>query len=61
MSHTRGLCCPSELEVKIDVGSTRLGRRTSVRDALNGSVDEGGSSSVRVQINDVNSVALRGM
>jgi hypothetical protein len=61
MSHTRGLCCPGELGVKFDVGGRRRGQHTSVRDALNSSVNEGGSRSIRVQINDVYSVALGGV
>jgi len=50
---------PNELEVEIDLAGG--GRHTSVCNALNGSVDEGGSSSIWIQIDDVNPVALRGM
>jgi hypothetical protein len=48
-----------KLEVEIDLDGG--GWHTSVCNALNGSVDEGGSSSVWIQIDNVNSVALRGM
>jgi hypothetical protein len=61
MSRTRGLCCPSEREVKFNGGGRGWGQHTSVRDALNSSINEGGSGSVRVQINDIHSVPLRGM
>jgi hypothetical protein len=59
MSRTEGLYCPNELEVEIDLAGG--GRHTSVRNALHGSVDEGGSRSIWIQIDDVNPVALRGM
>jgi hypothetical protein len=61
MSHTRGLGCPRELVVRFDVRNRRWVQRTSVRNALYGSINERGSSSIGVQIDDVYSIALSGM